>query len=66
MCGEVEGGGKKERERKRASDLGAKEWQDGDGGGGDEDMGVGGEVRMKGAEKHDTLRGSPAETTLFP
>lgn len=28
--------------------------------------GVGGEVRMKRAEKHDALRGSPAEITLFP
>jgi len=28
--------------------------------------GRGGDVRMKGAEKHDALRGSPAEITLFP
>lgn len=28
--------------------------------------GVGGEVGMKRAEKHDALGGSPAEITLFP
>lgn len=55
------GGGRKKKEREREKETGGL--KNGRMGTGD---GVGGEFRMKRAEKHDALRGSPAEITLFP
>lgn len=55
------GGGRKKREREREKETGGL--KNGRMGMGD---GVGGDIHLKRAEKHDTLRGSPAEITLFP